>query len=183
MRRALCIAAVLVAAADAGDPPKPRVTRAELAAVETSFDQRIARLSVADDPMEVLGSTRGVYLEGYGAVFTTEVNLVITPPITPFRMKITKEEVARVHQRKLERLPALKRAMRAMLVSSAASLDDVPANEQVVVGVTLFFLNWEDRTGLPSQIVMQAPRRPLLEYNLGTSTSEALEAAIREQVF
>lgn len=183
MRRALCIAAVLVAAAAAGDPPKPRVTRAELAAVETSFDQRIARLSVADDPMEVLGSTRGVYLEGYGAVFTTEVNLVITPPITPFRMKITKEEVARVHQRKLERLPTLKRAMRAMLVSSAASLDDVPANEQVVVGVTLFFLNWEDRTGLPSQIVMQAPRRPLLEYNLGTSTSEALEAAIREQVF
>ncbi len=182
MRRALCIAAVLVAAAAASGPAKPRVTRASLAAMETSFDQRIARLNVAD-PMEVLGSTRRVYLEGYGVVFTTEVNLVVTPPITPFRMKITKEEVARVHQRKVERLPMLKRAMLEMLVGSGASLDDVPANEQVVVGVTLFFLNWEDRTGVPGQMVMQAQRQALLDYKAGRIKDDALQTAIREQVF
>jgi hypothetical protein len=98
-------------------------------------------------------------------------------------MKITKEEVARVHQRKVERLPMLKRAMREMLVASGASLDDVPATEQVVVGVTLFFFNWEDRTGVPGQMVMQAQRQALLDYQAGRIKDDALQTAIREQVF
>ena len=55
----------------------PRTT---LAAAEKSLDDRIAGLW-GDNPLIVLGPTRGVYLEGYGAVFTAEVNLVAGPQI------------------------------------------------------------------------------------------------------
>src|SRR5260370_456257 len=58
----------------------PYVKRAALIAMEKSFDQRIVRL--ADDPYLLVGDTRGVYLEGYGAVFTAEVNLANGPSLS-----------------------------------------------------------------------------------------------------
>jgi hypothetical protein len=159
----------------------PRVSRADLSAMERSFNERIIKLNV-EQPFDLLGTTRGVYLDGYGAIFTAEVNLLITPTITPFLMSMPKEQVVRVHQRKLERLPVLKRAMRDMLVASAASLDTVPPDEQIVVGVTLFYYSsWEDRSGLPSQVVMQAQRKALLDFQARRINDDALKAAIRVQ--
>jgi hypothetical protein len=180
MKRAATIVAFAAAALWAPAAEQPRVTRADLAAMESSLNERIIKLNV-EQPFDLLGSTRGVYLDGYGAVFTTEVNLLITPTITPFLMSIPKEQVARVHQRKLERLPVLKRAMREMLIASAASLDTVPAEEQIVVGVNLFYYSWEVRTGLPSQILMQAQRKILLDFQAGRIGDDALKASIRVQ--
>ncbi len=183
MRRLACLAVLLAAALSSHSAMKPgTVTRASLAALEASFDQRIGKLDVTN-PFDVLGPTRGVYLPGFGVVFSTEVNLVITPTITPFRMKISEEEVARVHQRKLERLPVLRQVMREMLVNSAASLDDVPSDEQVAVAVTLFFFRWEDRSGMPAQLVLQAKRKTLVDYRAGRINASALRTAIHEQVF
>ena len=48
--------------------------------MEKSLDNRIARLW-QDNPFVLLGPTRGVYLDGYGAVFTAEVNLVAGPGV------------------------------------------------------------------------------------------------------
>ena len=62
----------------------PRVSRDALHAMEISFDKRIQTPSV-DDPFELLGNTRGVYLEGYGAVFTAEVNLLHSANVSPFQ--------------------------------------------------------------------------------------------------
>ena len=64
-----------------------------------------------------------------------------------------------IHQRKAAKLPLLKQAMREMLAASAASLTALPADDQIVVAVTLFYFSWEDRTGLPSQILMQASKK------------------------
>jgi hypothetical protein len=60
-------------------------------------------------------------------------------------------------------MAALRTAMRSMLVDSARSLDSVPPGEQVAVGLSLFYWTWENREGLPAQIVMHAPRKALLE--------------------
>lgn len=182
MRRIAHIAALLAVAAWAQAGEGPRVTRAALAAMEANFDKRIVTLNF-EDPFDLLGATRGVYLEGYGAVFTTEVSLAIVPPITPFRRSISKDEVERVRQKKLQRLPLLKRAMREMLVASANSLSTVPPGEQIVVGVTLFYFSWEDGSGLPSQVLMQARRQTLLDYAVGRISDDALQAAIHEQEF
>jgi len=140
-------------------PAPPRITRATLAGVEKSFD---SRLGYTADAFDLLGNTRGVYLEGYGVVFSTELNLIVSPNLSPFRAAFSKIELARIHDRKVQRLPLLRQEMRQMLATCAASLDNLPSNEQLVLAVSLFHYSWEDYSGLPTQIVMQAERQKLL---------------------
>jgi hypothetical protein len=170
----LIIAASLWAAA----VEKPKFKRSALTAMEAGFDQRIARL--ADDPYLLVGTTRGVYLEGYGAVFTTEVSLSNGLLPNPFRPAITKEDIARIHATKLERLPMLRQSMRDMLLASAASLDEVPPQEQIVIGVSMLYRPEEDRSGLPGQILMQGEKGRLLEAKLGRI---ALDGVVKERDF
>lgn len=175
MRRAVVWAAVLAAVAAFGRPP---VDREALATLEKRFDRRIESYSI-DDPFYLLGTTRGVYLGGYGAVFTAELNLVAAAVVTPFRPAFTKEQIAALRQKKLARLVELKRMMRDMLVESAVNLKGVPEEEWVAVGVTLFYYGWEDKTGLPSQILMQGRRRALADFAAGRIGEAELEAQLR----
>jgi hypothetical protein len=122
-----------------------------------------------------------VYLESYGVVFTAEMNLLPGGTMSPFQQTIKKEQVDRVHQKKLARLPKLREQMKEMLVASAQSLDTVPLDERIVVGVTLFHFSWEDVSGLPAQIIMQAQRKLLLDYALKRIDRAALEAGIRSE--
>ncbi len=136
--------------------------RTELAPIEKRFDQRVATLG-GEDPCDLLGNTRAVYLDNYGIVFSTELSLVAAPALTPFRPTIPKEMAAKVRDRKLTRLPLLKKTMVDLMISAASSLRDLPADQQVVYGVSLHYYSWEDTTGLPAQIVMQAPRKSLID--------------------
>jgi hypothetical protein len=136
------------------------IDRAALANVERSVNKRLETLF--DDPYLLLGMTRGVYLESYGVVLTAELTLQNAPPITPFRPSISEAERQAIRKKKIERLPMLRQVMKDMLVASAKQLDRMPANEQVVLGVTLLNRNFEDVTGLPAQIVMQSDRKTLL---------------------
>lgn len=154
----------------------PRITRAAVAAMEKSFDRRLQLVGI-EDPFYILGDTRGVYVDGYGVVFSTELNLIAAATESPFRPAYTKEEIEKIRQRKVQRLDALKHNMREMLISSAASMDAIGAEEQIVLGVTLFYFKWEDTNGLPRQVVMQASKKALLEAMRGNKT--ALNAALR----
>ena len=153
--------AFFFAAQEAPPASHPRVTRAALVSVEKNFDGRLAR-AYTPDIFDILGATRGVYLEGCGAVFSTELNLILSPNVSPFHQSFTKIEIARIHDRKVQRLPLLKQQMRELLVASAVSLENLPPSEQVVQAVSLFHYSWEDYSGLPTQIVMQAQRQKLL---------------------
>ena len=179
MRRRLLILALAGAALSLG-AAAVKVPRSVLAVLEKNFDQRMERY-IVEDPFFLLGTTRGVYLDGYGAVFTCEVNLITGATITPFRPRFTKEEIARLRQKKLDRLPRLRQAMRDMLVSSATALTTMPEQEQVVVGVSLFYFSWEDASGLPLQILMQASRRQLLDFENGRVKN--LDEVLRVQEF
>jgi hypothetical protein len=57
--------------------------------------------------------------------------------------------------------------MRDMLLAAAASLDETPAGEQIVVGVSLIYYPGEDKSGLPGQILMQGAKGQLLDAKLG----------------
>lgn len=173
----LVVYALLLAAAAAAFNAKPGVSREAVQAMELSFDKRIQTLS-ADVPFELLGNTRGVYLEGYGAVFTSEVNLSQSTTLSPFQLTIPKEYVGKLRLRKLERVPVLKKSMQQEMVAMASSLDAVPPHERIVVGVTLYYHKWEDSSGLPSQILMQAERQKLLDVQLGRASADS---AIRVQ--
>ena len=148
--------------------------------VERSISQRIDRYSVAD-PIDLLGLTRGVYLEGTGAVFTAEVELVQGPVVSPFRQVIPKEELVKLRDRKKARLPELRKIMQDSLVSSATMLKTMPAQERIVFAVTLFYHPYEDASGLPKQILMQASKQSLLDFESGKSKS--LESAVQVQEF
>jgi len=159
--------------AAASDPP--RVTRSMLIETEKVLDPRIS-LSGTDNPFLLLGATRGVYLESYGAVFTAEINLVSIPAaMMMFKPISTKEAIAAHRQKKLTRLPELRRAMRDALADAAVSLKALAPEDQVVFVAILAKYQWEDATGLPLQVRMQATKKQLLE--LGKNDA-ALAAAI-----
>jgi hypothetical protein len=156
---------------------RPRVTRDELAAVEKSMDGAIRSWDVVE-PYDVLGFTRGVYLPGYGVVFTTEVNLVITL-VTPFSPVPTGQKLLLLKDKKQKRLAHLRNWMRETLVTAGASLDQVPQGEKIVYAMTLFYQGFEDHSGMPNQVVLEAPRQALIDFKAGRIGQAQLDAAIQ----
>ena len=139
----------------------PRVSRGTLAGVEKTLDERIKRLW-DDTPYLLLGDTRGVYLEGYGAVFTAEVNLVMNP-VSLMNSRVSKDDIARVRQKKLDRIPTLKKTLREAMVTMASSLDAIPGEEQIAIVAFIDHYPWEDVTGVPVQITLTAQKKKLAE--------------------
>ena len=178
MKRCIGVALALAVIVWSATAAASRVSREALAVLEKKLDQRIGSFSV-DDPFYLLGTTRGVYLEDYGVVFTAELNLVPGAVITPFRPTFSKEQIEKVRQKKKSRLIPLKQIMRDMMVDSATALRDVPPKEQIVVGVSLFYYSWEDTNELPRQILMQARRRSLLDFEAGRIDRAGLDSAMR----
>src|SRR6202790_3774579 len=109
---------LLVVAASAIAVDAPRVPRSTVALTEKSLDDRFNKLW-SDNPFVVLGPTRGVYLEGYGAVFTAEINLVAGPPIGIMMPPPDKQDIARHKQQKIARIPELRKALAKMLAVTA----------------------------------------------------------------
>ena len=141
---------------------KPRIPRQTMADVERHLDTKLSSLGNVNDPVDLLGDARGIYLDGYGAVFTVEASLIITPGLNPFHTVMTEPEKAKVRQRKLDRLPMLRQVMRDIWRDSATALTSIPDNQQVVVAVRLLYLPWEDTRGLPGEIVMKGDRAAAL---------------------
>ena len=157
-------------AAAAGEAP--RVDRAQMKKVEEGLDATLLKFTI-DNSHTLIGLTRGVYLEGVGAVFTAEL-IVVNANVNIMKPLPTKEEVVQIRNKKLERIPILKRVLKDALVSAAASLATIPPDEQVVIAIIVPRFKFEDPTGLPSQVTVQATKRKLLE-----SKGAALDALIR----
>jgi hypothetical protein len=178
VKRVVAFAPILAVLTWAAVAQAPRISRATLRTLEEGFDKRVLTLS-AESPFQLLGTTRGVYLDGYGAVFTTEVNLMATTNLSPFQLTIPKEYVIKVHAQKLLRVQLLKRSMQEALLATANALDSVPPSEQVALGVSLFYYKWEDTSQLPSQVLMRAQRQKLLDVHLGRVNRSALDSVIQ----
>ncbi len=98
------VALLLASAAVAvGDQPIPRIS-AEF--IERGFDRTLGAID-QNDPFDVVGLTRALYLDNYGMIFTAEVNLVVTP-ISPFHPKPDAAGIGNLHRKKLKRLVILK---------------------------------------------------------------------------
>jgi hypothetical protein len=147
--------------------PKAKIPISTLYSIERTCDDKLNSLG-ENRSLDLLGATRGVYLEGYGTVFSIEINLVTPPAIYPFHPTISKEEMVRQHDRKLERLPKLRAAMTEMMKAAATSLSAMPDTQQIVLSVRLDNMKWEDTTGLPGMILMKADRRSALLGNIKT---------------
>lgn len=160
-----------------------RVSRASILAVEGSVDKTLR--APLDDPYELLGGTRGTYLEGYGTLFTFEVDLVSTGGIMtvgPFGRPMTPEQVAKLRDRKLKKLPELKDSMRSLMADAGSTLEGLPPNERIAMEAIL--LNGPGEKSIreiPRRIFMSAEKQKLLDAKANHATPAELAAIVEEQ--
>lgn len=181
MKRLLVIA--VTAAISLSATGRARLTRASIAAVEKSFDHRLEREVLEGDPFLLLGMTRGVYVEGFGIVYSAEVDLAPVPGISPFHQQMSKADWLRVRHKKLQRLPLLRTAMKQMLLDSAATHEGLDPDEQMALGISLTRHPGEDSSGIPAQIVMQAYKKNLLEISTGKRDRLQLDSVLKIQEY
>ncbi len=158
----LCFAQAPIAAPPAMGPgPESTLpylpSRPLVAGIESAFESKLKALD-PKDPVNLLGATAGVYVKGVGMFFTTPMDLVITPQLTPFHTVITPAEKSATHAQKQSHLPLLKKALADAVAESTAKLPPLPPGERVVFAARLYYFEWEDKAGLPSQIVASADR-------------------------
>jgi hypothetical protein len=159
-----------------------QVSRAAILAVEGSMNQTFGARSA--DPFDLLGTARGTYLEGYGTLFTFEVDLVNAGGLmmSPFKQTITPEELAGLRDRKLKKLPELKDAMRTAMMNASATLEGLPPNERVSIEAVLFSFSWEKNVKeMPRRIFMSAEKQNLLDARANHATPSDLAAIVEEQ--
>jgi hypothetical protein len=164
MRPAMWTTALLLTAALAarsGEPPHG-VPLSRIVNTQKLISTQLAAM-YPEEPWFLIGTARGVYLGGVGAVFSAEINLANAPSLSPFKQTITKEEVARHREKEEVRLPILRERMYLIVGSMASYLETMPSNEEFVLAVTLLKYPWEDLAGIPAQIVMRVPRSKLIE--------------------
>src|SRR5208282_6780818 len=105
--------ALLALCALPGVADGPKVNRGMIEAMQHSLDTKLSGLW-PQDPAEVLGLSQGTYIQGYGAIFLGEVNLAPAAGISPFHPTVSAEEIRRTHDKKMQRMAALRTAIRAM---------------------------------------------------------------------
>ena len=123
--------------------------------IDKALNQRFER------PFGILQETKGTYLEGYGAVFTVEVNLFPMRWMSPFSPPYTEKEVREARNRKLERMREAEALVKDLLREHGPALDFLRPDERVAVVVHLF--NTGEHRDLPSQLIVQARRQALLD--------------------
>src|SRR5580698_8997169 len=157
----LLLAVPLCAVAISAAATTPRVSGNVLKPVELSLDDRIKSLW-AENPFSVIRLTRGLYLDGYGAVFTVDVSPVLSTT-SMMHPTVTKDEVVKAHKVRGERIAELRTAMRLAVADAAASLDPVPADDQVTLVVYLAYHEWEDVSGMPGQMTFRGKKKALID--------------------
>lgn len=157
------------------------VSTASILAVERSIGERLAGSTA--DPYDILVDARGTYLEGYGALFTNEINLVNSSAFNPnpFRPTVTQQQIAQVHDRKVKKLAELKETMRSALEDASATLEGVPANETIAMEVKLFSFSWENNKGIPRRLLMTGEKQKLLAARASHASQADLASIIDEQ--
>jgi hypothetical protein len=160
-----------------------RVSRATIVAVEGNVDENLKTPSA--EPYELLGATRGTYLDGYGTLFTFEVDLVSTGgflTVGPFGRPLTPDQLAKLRDRKLKKLPELKETMRSLMMNASSTLEGLPSNERVAMEAILLNIPGEKYgKEIPRRIFMSAEKQKLMDARANHATPAELAAIVEEQ--
>ena len=179
------LGAVLCSAQLGVQPPAPSpaetpaVTSAELHAAERACDRSIREYGY-DSSVEAIIPTHGARVEGYGVVFVADVNMAPLPLLYGFGGSVNKRDLANVHEAKRKKTGAMRAVAIKMLGEAAKSLPHLGDDQMVVVKIGFFYLDFEDRSGLPDSLTAQARKRDAIEFAAGRLTG--LDATARIQV-
>ncbi len=174
-----------VGPAGAAPPAAKSAVHEQIVRAERAIDGNFSKLKDVIDstPMPLTGVTRGGYLKGFGVVFTVQVNLLPVPNLGPFSGGMSEKDKASLNLRKRQRLEDLEIRARTILVEEGPRLSEVPATEKVALVISLLHYSWEDVSGLPSQLVMQAQRQLLIDHQAGRVDLPALKKQLESAYF
>jgi hypothetical protein len=68
-----------------------------------------------------------------------------------------------------------------MVVNAAWAMETLPPDDNIVLGISIYYFNWEDSAGLPRQIVMKAQRKSLL--TISRADAAGIQAAIHTEEY
>ena len=144
----------------ADTPPKDSLA-AEVQSVCLAGDRAI-RTFALESQVEQLIPTHGVYAEGFGVVLLSDMNLVALSPLFGFAGPPSKEDIAKIHNAKLKKLTVVQDLLFGVLLSASKSLTHLAPDETILINVGLYNMEFEDRSGLPRAITLQAKKKDLL---------------------
>ena len=173
------------AAPDTETAPAPApVDRTQLRGQIEQFQAVIENALRQDLRSTVLSAPKGAYLEGYGAVFSTEASLYRIRPITPFTPgPYSQEELDKAHQAALERVERLKVDLRQAVAENGSLLEQLRPPHTLAVIVHLYNGVAEPGRPYPSQLIFKANARSVSDYRQGKITMEELVDRVRISQF
>lgn len=108
----------------------------------------------------LLQPPKGTYLDGYGVVFTLEVNLSTLRYLTPFSPgPHTDKEIKDSRAEKLARTKEVEALVKDLLRGNGAGLSFLKPDENLAVVVHLF--NTSEHKDLPTQLIVQGKKAAL----------------------
>jgi hypothetical protein len=152
---ALEVAATQPGAVRAGLPP------ADVAIAEKICDAAIRGYSI-DAPIDHLLPAHGVYVEGYGLVLITDVNLVALPALFGFSGRVTDKDRMQIHDSKVKRFPAVRELFMRVVLDVARELERLPPEESVLLRVNFYNFDWEKKNDLPKRLTVSGRKRDLV---------------------
>jgi len=164
-------------------PAQPPATdyaalRGQMRVLEKVVDEILGQ--TFSSPFGLLEKTKGAYLEGFGVVFTLQVNLYSLRITNPMAVRpLTPEELEKVQQIKRERIATIKRVLPRLLADHTGSLRALKEEDSVAVVVHLFDVNPPAGKPLPAQLVLQVKKLDLDRYWARQLSFEELVARIK----
>ena len=118
-------------------------------------------------------------------MFTFEVDLISTGGILtvgPFGRPLTPDQLTKLRDRKLKKLPGLKEAMRSLMENASSTLEGLPPNEHIAMEAILLNNPGEKSVKeIPHRIFMSAEKQKLLDAKANRATPAELAALVEEQ--
>jgi hypothetical protein len=128
------------------------------------------------DPFAVLEKPKGVYLEGFGTVFSFEIDIATVRPPNPFNpIRPTPEEERKAIA---ERLPKLKELMVKTLAEHADSMEFLGPDFQVAIVAQLFNSGFLSRPMELKTILVRTAKRNVLDFKAGRLNYEDFKKKI-----
>lgn len=172
------------AAPDTATPAVAPVDRVRLRGQIEQFQAAIENALSQGVRSTVLSAPRGAYLEGYGAVFSTEASLYRIRPITPFSRKpYSRQELEQAHQAALERVDRLKENLRQAVAEHGSLLEQLQPSHTLAVIVHLYNGVADPGRPYPSQLIFEASAGSVDDYRQGRITMDELAGQVRISQF
>ena len=125
------------------------------------------------DPFAVLEKPKGAYLDGFGAVFSFEIDIAtVKRPNLFSQARSTPEEERKIFN---ERLPKLRELMQKTLAEHGDSMSSIGPEEQVAVVAQLFNSGFLSRPVELKTIIVRTTKKNILDFKAGRLSFDELK--------